>query len=36
LFDEYFDPVAVEPYELGGGLWSMLYFQGKARSCAYR
>jgi SAM-dependent methyltransferase len=32
LFDAYFEPVAVEPYMLGGGLWSMLYFQGKARS----
>jgi SAM-dependent methyltransferase len=32
LFEAYFEPVAVEPYVLGGGLWSMLYFQGKARS----
>ena len=28
--------VAAEPYQFGGGLWSMVYLQGKARSCASR
>jgi len=32
LFTAHFDPVDVEPYTFGGGLWSMVYFQGKARS----
>jgi SAM-dependent methyltransferase len=31
LFTAQFEPVDVEPYEFGGGLWSMVYFQGKAR-----
>jgi SAM-dependent methyltransferase len=36
LFDAYFEALAVEPYEVAGGLWSMVYFQGKARSCVSR
>jgi SAM-dependent methyltransferase len=31
LFEAYFEPVAVEPYEFGWGLWAMIHFQGKAR-----
>jgi SAM-dependent methyltransferase len=31
LFQASFDPVAIEPYEYCGGLWAMVYFQGKAR-----
>jgi SAM-dependent methyltransferase len=31
LFSAAFEPVVVEPYWLGGGLWSMVYFQGRAR-----
>jgi len=31
LFDAHFQPVLVEPYEFAGGLWAMVYFQGKAR-----
>lgn len=36
LFDAHFEPLAVEPYEFAGGLWAMVYFQGKARSCVSR
>ncbi len=36
LFDAHFEPLAVEPYEYGGGLWAMVYFQGRARSCVSR
>jgi SAM-dependent methyltransferase len=35
LFEAHFDAVAIEPYEYGGGLWSMIHFQGKARSCVF-
>jgi len=31
LFAAEFEPVEVEPYRFGGGLWSMVYFQGKTR-----
>lgn len=31
LFELHLDPVIVEPYTFGGGLWSMIYFQGRAR-----
>jgi SAM-dependent methyltransferase len=31
LFDAYFEPLAVERYRVGGGLWAMVYFQGRAR-----
>jgi SAM-dependent methyltransferase len=36
LFDVHFEPLSVEPYEFAGGLWAMVYFQGKARSCVSR
>lgn len=31
LFSAYLEPVTIEPYTFGGGLWSMVYFQGKAK-----
>ena len=31
LFEVHFEPVAIEPYTFGGGLWSMVYFQGRTR-----
>ena len=31
LFRSAFDPVIVEPYFFGGKLWSMIYFQGRAK-----
>ena len=31
LFERHFEPVSIEPYTFGGGLWSMVYFQGKTR-----
>jgi SAM-dependent methyltransferase len=31
LFVAHFEPISIEPYEYAGGLWAMLYFQGKAR-----
>jgi len=31
LLEAHFEPVHVEPYQYGGGLWAMIYFQGKAR-----
>jgi SAM-dependent methyltransferase len=36
LFDTHFEPLLVEPYEFAGGLWAMVYFQGKARRCVSR
>lgn len=36
LFDAHFEPLVVEPYQYAGGLWAMLYFQGRARPCASR
>lgn len=32
LFGAAFDPVLFEPYCFGGRLWSMVYFQGRAKS----
>ena len=32
LFSAAFEPVVVEPYFFGGGLWSMIYFQGRRKS----
>ena len=32
LLSAAFEPVVVEPYMLGGRLWSMLYFQGRVKS----
>ena len=34
LFVAAFEPVVVEPYMYGGGLWSMIYFQGRVKTCA--
>lgn len=31
LFGAYFEPLVVEPYGVGGGLWAMIYFQGRGR-----
>jgi len=31
LFETHFESVSIEPYAFGGGLWSMVYFQGKRR-----
>jgi SAM-dependent methyltransferase len=31
LFEPHFEPLAFEPYEVGGGLWVMVYMQGRAR-----
>jgi len=31
LFGEAFEPVVAEPYTFGGGLWAMIYFQGRVR-----
>jgi SAM-dependent methyltransferase len=31
LFQAAFEQVVIEPYEYCGGLWAMVYFQGKAR-----
>lgn len=31
LFETHFAPVSIEPYTFGGGLWSMVYFQGRPR-----
>jgi SAM-dependent methyltransferase len=31
LFEAHFDPVSMEPYTIGGGLWAMVYLHGKAR-----
>lgn len=36
LFVAHFEPLAVEPYAFAGGLWAMLYFRGRARSCVSR
>jgi SAM-dependent methyltransferase len=36
LFAAHFEPVAIEPYVYGGGLWSMVYFEGKTRLCVSR
>jgi SAM-dependent methyltransferase len=33
LFSAHFDAAAVEPYSVAG-LWAMVYFQGKRKSCA--
>jgi SAM-dependent methyltransferase len=31
IFERHFSPQVIEPYTFGGGLWAMLYFQGRAR-----
>ena len=32
LLNASFEPLVVEPYTFGGGLWAMIYFQGRART----
>jgi SAM-dependent methyltransferase len=36
MFSDHFEPVEFEPYHYGGGLWAMVYFQGRTRPCASR
>jgi SAM-dependent methyltransferase len=36
IFGRHFETVDAEPYRYGGGLWSMIYFQGRARACDSR
>ena len=36
IFNAHFVPLVVEPYMFGGGLWSMVYFQGRGRRCDSR
>jgi hypothetical protein len=36
LFRKYFEPRVEEPYSFGGGLWAMLYFQGRRGPCGSR
>jgi SAM-dependent methyltransferase len=31
LFEAHFEPLSIEPYTFGGGLWSMVYLQGRSR-----
>ena len=33
-FERHFEPLLLEPYPLGGGLWAMVYFQGETKRCA--
>ena len=33
LLGAQFESLCVEPYDYAGGLWAMVYFQGKARRC---
>lgn len=33
LFEADYEPLSIEPYSFGAGLWSMVYFRGRARSC---
>jgi hypothetical protein len=32
-FSTYFEPLVEEPYGFGGGLWAMIYFQGRRKPC---
>ncbi|MEO5897266.1 MAG: class I SAM-dependent methyltransferase [Vicinamibacterales bacterium] len=32
-FERHFEPVVLEPYMLGGRLWAMVYFRGRAKTC---
>jgi SAM-dependent methyltransferase len=36
LFTTYFEPLVEEPYGFGGGLWAMIYFQGRRTPCGSR
>jgi SAM-dependent methyltransferase len=31
LFETHFAPVSLEPYQIGNGLWAMVYFRGRPR-----
>jgi SAM-dependent methyltransferase len=31
IFSKYFEPLIEEPYGFGGGLWAMIYFQGRRK-----
>jgi len=33
IFGTYFEPLVEEPYGFGGGLWAMIYFQGRRKPC---
>jgi SAM-dependent methyltransferase len=33
IFSAYFEPLVEEPYGFGGGLWAMIYFQGRRKPC---
>jgi len=34
LLSDHFEPLVVEPFGFGGGLWAMIYFQGRVKTCA--
>ena len=36
MFADYFETVEFEPYRYAGGLWAMVYIQGRTRRCASR
>ena len=36
IFRRHFEPVVEEPYSFGGGLWAMVYFQGRRMACGSR
>jgi SAM-dependent methyltransferase len=36
IFDRFFEPLVEEPYGFGGGLWAMIYFQGRRKPCGSR
>ena len=36
LFTAHLDEVELEPYRFGGGLWAMVYFQGRVPTCVSR
>jgi ubiquinone/menaquinone biosynthesis C-methylase UbiE len=33
LFGRHFEPLVEQPYGFGGGLWAMIYFQGRRKPC---
>jgi SAM-dependent methyltransferase len=33
IFGRFFEPLVEEPYGFGGGLWAMIYFQGRRKPC---
>lgn len=36
IFTSHLEAVEIEPYHYGGGLWSMIYFQGRTPTCVSR